>query len=532
VVAEEPSSTFPSFRGHLCKAVARLKYQDFRLQIEAGPAASYTIHAQSPRGEGWAPFVPPFRPERAAELRTILWRSTRDLAIQGGADSESLDAIGERLFTSLFPGQILGLYERSLDLLEADPEAGLRLKLVFSDPSLVPFQVFPWELLRQPGKPGSLALSRRQPIVRYLTVAKPVYAARRPSVLRIVAVAASPRHGGLSSLDLARELRHLQEAVGSVSVLDLVIPRSPTLAALRQTLLAQECHVLHFMGHGGIVEGQVERVLFFETEDGNADPVRGTDLFNKLADRTTLRLAVLNACGSATLPSRESAPAADVGFDPFAEVANTLVLGGMPAVVAMQFPISDQAAIAFSRAFYQRLAAGDPVDTAVTEGRQAIHSADRASFEWATPVLFMRTPNGELYPKEKIDPPWEPKPGRKRWAFLTVLLLNVTVGLGLFGLAHFGPKTLRASRAALPPERPIEVTLHEDGPATLLSEQDSLAVHFNQIEQERIVTVSVNNESQAVLSTGAHIVFRRYSAHVLEINPANRSVRLRVVRTR
>jgi hypothetical protein len=67
----------------------------------------------------------------------------------------------------------------------------------------------------------------------------------------------------------------------------------------------------------------------------------------------------------------------------------------------MQLPVSDQATISFSRAFYQRLAAGDPVDAAVTEGRQAMHSAYPAGFEWATPVLFMRTPNGEIFKQEE-----------------------------------------------------------------------------------------------------------------------------------
>ena len=47
-------------------------------------------------------------------------------------------------------------------------------------------------------------------------------------------------------------------------------------------------------------------------------------------------------------------------------------MGGMPAVVAMRGPVPDIAAVAFSRTFYQRLAAGDPIEAAVTEGRLAI----------------------------------------------------------------------------------------------------------------------------------------------------------------
>jgi len=72
-------------------------------------------------------------------------------------------------------------------------------------------------------------------------------------------------------------------------------------------------------------------------------------------------------------------------------------MAGVPAVVAMQFPISDQAAIAFTDCLYPRLAQGLPLDTAVGEARKAIRIADRSSLEWATPVLFMRTPDGKLF---------------------------------------------------------------------------------------------------------------------------------------
>ena len=78
------------------------------------------------------------------------------------------------------------------------------------------------------------------------------------------------------------------------------------------------------------------------------------------------------------------------GVEPFSGVATALVRAGVPAVLAMQFPISDQAAIAFSREFYRRLASGDALETAVTEGRLLISRRDPESLEWATPVLYLR----------------------------------------------------------------------------------------------------------------------------------------------
>jgi len=406
-----------------------VRYLSFRLQIVTG-RAGYVVHALSPRGEGRAPFVPPRLPREADGLGPALWRARRHVTAQPGEEPQaSPEAMGERLFEALFPGEILRLYERSLDLLAADPEAGLRLKLMLDprDSDLAPLQALPWELLRQPGTPEFLALSRRRPIVRYLAVPRPVYAAPRPRPLRIVPVAASPSGDDLDPLDLARELRNLREAVGSAAGIEIVTPEVRTLAALRETLGARECHVIHFMGHGGSMPGQAKKVLFFEAEDGRAQPVRGSDLMNKLGDFPTVRLAVLNACESAAVPG--GGPPDDAVFDPLAGVASSLVLGGLPAVVAMRSPISDEAAIAFSRALYQRLAAGDPIDAAVAEGRQAVHSADAEALEWAVPVLFMRTPSGELFPEKDILPP--PRWGRRLISALVAVLLAGGLGLAI-----------------------------------------------------------------------------------------------------
>jgi Tfp pilus assembly protein PilF len=376
-----------------------LRYQSFRLQIVPGAEGGYAVQAFSPCGEGRASFIPP----------------------EAGGPPE---AMGERLFRAAFQGEIRALYERSRELLSSQPDAGLRIELMLDprDSGLVALQALPWELMRQPGTPEFLALSRRSPVVRYLAVPRSVPALHPPKVLRILAVGTSPRDQPRLNLD--RELRNLRDAVGASTAIQIVEPKARTLAALREALLDHECHVLHFMGHGDASAGK-EGVLLFETEGGVSEPVRGQDLMNKLADRSTLRLIVLNACESASVPS----PPPEA-FDPLAGVAVSLVMGGMPAVVAMQEPISDTAAIAFSRAFYQRLAAGDPVDAAVAEGRQAVHSQHLSGFEWATPALFLRTPNGE------IEPPPD-RTRRQRIVWRIAWAGSIALLLGLIGFAAY-----------------------------------------------------------------------------------------------
>jgi tetratricopeptide (TPR) repeat protein len=85
----------------------------------------------------------------------------------------------------------------------------------------------------------------------------------------------------------------------------------------------------------------------------------------------------------------------------------------VPAVVAMQFPITDEAAITFARGFYTALSVGRPVDAAVSYARLAIF-ADDNDVEWATPVLYMRAPDGRIFDVESLTP--EAREARRRAA--------------------------------------------------------------------------------------------------------------------
>jgi hypothetical protein len=74
----------------------------------------------------------------------------------------------------------------------------------------------------------------------------------------------------------------------------------------------------------------------------------------------------------------------------------TLVRQGIPAGLAMQFEIFEDAAITLAQEFYGAIADGYPVDAALSEARKAIFAANN-DVEWGTPVLFMRIPNGVLF---------------------------------------------------------------------------------------------------------------------------------------
>jgi beta-lactam-binding protein with PASTA domain len=89
-------------------------------------------------------------------------------------------------------------------------------------------------------------------------------------------------------------------------------------------------------------------------------------------------------------------------------VAAALMKAGIPAAVAMQYGIWDDAAIAFNRSFYRVLAAGLPLDYAVSAGRLAAFNRchpvredrelGRCWRDWGVPVLYLRSDQDFVLP--------------------------------------------------------------------------------------------------------------------------------------
>jgi CHAT domain-containing protein len=124
----------------------------------------------------------------------------------------------------------------------------------------------------------------------------------------------------------------------------------------------------------------------FEDEHGRGRAVSGQDLGILLHDHDTLRLVVLNACEGARTGQD----------DPFSGSAQGLIQQGIPAVVAMQFEISDSAAITLASEMYGAICDGYSLEAAVASARKTIFT-DGNQTEWATPVLYLRTSNGILF---------------------------------------------------------------------------------------------------------------------------------------
>ena len=292
------------------------------------------------------------------------------------SDTEAvIQDVGRQLFDSAFTGSVATAYRTSMAVASAQG-LSVQIALRLTAPGLA---ALPWEALYDPE--SGRYLCRKDPLVRNVPAPdSPVLQVTHP--LRVLGMIASPR--GLPMLDVELEREMLEQALqphiddGRVELRWL---EDASWDGLHAKLLGGAWHVLHFIGHGGFDTNTDEGVLAFVGRDDRADYVTASALADLLDEaEPTPRLVVLNSCQSATGGTT----------DLFSGTAAALAHSGIRAVAAMQFSITDTAALAFARGFYTALAHNRGIDEAVRSGRIGILGLGHGTLEWVTPVLYLR----------------------------------------------------------------------------------------------------------------------------------------------
>jgi CHAT domain-containing protein len=309
---------------------------------------------------------------------------------------------GAALADTLLPQPIREQLVRSLDGLPA--EHGLRLRLRLP----ADLRPLPWEYLYLPREreprdaTGFLALDPRISITRFEALSQPAAWDPSPRTRRVLGILADPhRDDQDAALDLGRERRILEEALDKVAGVTLDLAEAVTPSILQDRLQAG-ADVFHFAGHASFRRPGVPDVregggILLLGDAGGPQRVPADQLAVNLWGRG-VRLAVLGAC--------ETGRRAAIGG--WGGVADTLLRAGIPAVVAMQFKVWDEAALEFSRTLYRALAAGLPLDQAVSAGRLAAYNRVEAEREdpegvrfwrdWGVPVLYLRADQNFVLP--------------------------------------------------------------------------------------------------------------------------------------
>ncbi len=360
--------------------------KDFDLQLIKAGESYITNVLRSPAGEEQGTFALPFEPGELGQLFQSLGHTRKSTRGANTPEAQNARKVGARLFEAVIAGRIRDVYLRSVGSLGR--ESGLRIRLRLTGvPELVDL---PWELLFDASRGRFLLSEGRNTLVRHLPVAEQVEPLLVALPLRILVAISNPATREYPSLDVKQEWANLEQALQPLIERKMVLLQKRegmTQESLRAALRNEGCHVLHFVGHGGYEPGSGTGYLALEDGRGGVARVSAERLTGLLRECATLRLVVLNACeGGRTSPT-----------DPFAGVAQALVQGAIPAVVAMQFPITDAAAVKFAGEFYKGLAGGQPVDLALSGARHEVDLAGaEGDIEWATPVLYMRG-EGDLF---------------------------------------------------------------------------------------------------------------------------------------
>jgi formylglycine-generating enzyme required for sulfatase activity len=346
---------------------------------------SYQAHViDSPAGQASRTFTLPFS---AVELENFILKigqnrgNVRSLHIET-IDVPSIKKLGGALYEALFSGAVAERFSSSLAIARHEGK-GLRIRLRLSGaPKLIDI---PWELLFDAANGNYIGLSVNTPIIRKLDLATLPEMRQVQGALQVLVMISSPSN--YPQLDVEREWDRINTAtLGLQKEGRLILTRvEPSLAALQRQVRQGEYHVFHYIGHGGFDRTNNDGVLVLEDRNKKGDLVSGQDLGTILYDETTLQLVLLNSCSG----GRTSVT------DPFAGVGQSLLQKSIPAVIAMQFEISDEAAITFSHEFYAALVDGYSIDAAVAEARKMIY-AEANQLEWATPVLYTSIDSGSL----------------------------------------------------------------------------------------------------------------------------------------
>ncbi len=362
------------------------RYLNFDLLLEQEAPGQYqALVTGSPLGE--TPSVRFGLPFDATTLENLLLKLDpgRSGTRRVGATSQQQAAMdfGGPLYEAIFRDDLLLAWTRSQDQARQQA-AGLRLRLRVNDAPAI--AGLPWELLYDVRSNNFLAQSERTPVVRFLDVPQVPRPITVDGPLRVLAIISAPTD--LDELDVEAEWQRIQEALAPRASAGLVVVdrlATATVLELGAWLRRHQTHVIHFVGHGDFDERLGEGVVYFQDRQGRSSPVSSSVLGPYVRDHDPLRMVVLNACRSARTDAR----------DPFGGMAQGLVQQDATAVVAMQFPISDRAAVTFTGEFYGALVDGLPVDQAMSSARKSLLADFRD--EWATPVLFLRSPDGNIF---------------------------------------------------------------------------------------------------------------------------------------
>lgn len=335
-----------------------------------------------------------------------------ELLKHGAAPATLQQQLGATLFRALFPPPILALFERTRG---RAPEQRVRLRLRIESPRLA---ALPWEFAFDGER--VLGLSTDTVMVRAPANAPVAPSLRVEGALRVLVAIADPsNYPDLNRAAYVEALKAVFSELQTSGAIEVEFLPRATCAGLIRRLRSGTFHVLHLLGYTALDAETRQAALLLEEENGLARRMSGADLASLLrredlnramGEPWALRLVIINECRAST-----------GAFSSYAlQLALDIADAGVPALIAMQYPLSLDNTAAFTAECYGALTRGLPLDAAVALGRAGIAgfraqssstpaetAADQpaatapvapatATAEWAAPALVCRIDDSQL----------------------------------------------------------------------------------------------------------------------------------------
>jgi hypothetical protein len=349
---------------------------DFDILIK-GERAPYSITARYGSSTANGDFAP--------SMHDAYWHQAYHTLAQSmlTPDADTVMAVGSRLWNALMQGPVRDLWIAARADIEQQRVGGLRLRLDLQPPSVA---ALPWESLYDPDRNVILAAHPHYALVRVATIYQHVLPWRPVQVsLPITVLIAAPDDpsGAINSEREIAELCRIMGSLGPAYVQVETLTGRFAITELRNKLATVKPTILHFIGHG-------EPTGLWLWQRGRATLTAAQSLRAVMERSPSVKLVFLNSC----LAARPAGP------HPFAGVASQMLQAGVPAIIAMQYTIRDDAAIDFAHYLYEELIGGScsgVIDLAMSAARSGLYAANPGDFSFGAPVLWLNSTDGCIF---------------------------------------------------------------------------------------------------------------------------------------
>lgn len=309
------------------------------------------------------------------------------------SNRRELEVLGMLLYKALFHGNVERFFEQHLTAALANHQR-LRIQLSFTGKD-ADLANLPWEYLYYPDSESHKGFFLATNVNVVLSHYMPLDTAREflapaESPLRILVVVSRPA-------DLPKVVSDpVVEAMTNFAAdhhVQLDILSIPTVVNLLDILEEKKPHVIHFVGHGRFIKAEERgQIAVLDMDESSAAWIGDQEFAEFFVQQDAVpRLVFLHMCESGAIDFTAN----------YAGLAPQLIRIGVQAVVAMKYPITNNAAIIFSQEFYRELAKGKPIDHAVQNGRWRLTVRIPNAYDspvFGFPVLYMRSWDGIIQP--------------------------------------------------------------------------------------------------------------------------------------